>query len=155
MADPLGGDATAPSASPEPLPNAETWLGFTDLVFIDPTDTGYSRVLTTNDDARKVLWSVNGDIAYLAEVIRRWLDRFDRDVSPKYLLGESYGGFRAPRLARELAVGAGGGRLRPGAGVAAARCRRAEPGVRSVLFRRSAAVDGGRGARVARSRGKK
>jgi carboxypeptidase C (cathepsin A) len=100
---PLGGDATAPSASPEPLPNAETWLDFTDLVFIDPVDTGYSRVLTTNDDVRKRLFSVDGDIAYLAETIRRWLDRFDRDVSPKYLLGESYGGFRAPRLARELA----------------------------------------------------
>ena len=100
---PLGGEATAPSASPEPLVNAETWLDFTDLVFIDPADTGYSRVLTSNDDARKRLFSVDGDIAYLAEVIRHWLDRFDRDVSPKYLLGESYGGFRAPRLARELA----------------------------------------------------
>jgi carboxypeptidase C (cathepsin A) len=100
---PLGGDATAPSASPEPLPNAETWLDFTDLVFIDPADTGYSRLLTSNDDARKRLFSVNGDISYLAETIRLWLDRFDRNVSPKYLLGESYGGFRAPRLARELA----------------------------------------------------
>ena len=97
------GDATAPSASPAPLPNAETWLDFTDLVFIDPADTGYSRVLTTNQDDRKRLFSVNGDIAYLAETIRRWLDRFDRDASPKYLLGESYGGFRVPRLARELA----------------------------------------------------
>ena len=38
----------------------------------------------------------------LADVIRRWLDRNDRIVSPKFLLGESYGGFRAPRLAREL-----------------------------------------------------
>ena len=99
----LGGDATAPSASPEPLPNAETWLDFTDLVFIDPVDTGYSRALTSNDDARKRMFSVDGDIAYLAEVIRHWLDRFDRNVSPKYVLGESYGGFRAPRLARELA----------------------------------------------------
>jgi len=100
---PLGGEATAPSASPEPIPNAETWLDFTDLVFIDPADTGYSRVLTSNDDARKRLFSVNGDISYLAETIRLWLDRFDRNVSPKYILGESYGGFRAPRLARELA----------------------------------------------------
>jgi carboxypeptidase C (cathepsin A) len=100
---PLGGDATVPSASPEPLPNAETWLDFTDLVFIDPADTGFSRALTTNDDARKRLFSVDGDIAYLAEAIRLWLDHYNRDVSPKYLLGESYGGFRAPRLARELA----------------------------------------------------
>jgi carboxypeptidase C (cathepsin A) len=100
---PFGGDATAPSASPAPLPNAETWLDFTDLVFIDPVDTGFSRVLTTNEEARKRMFSVPGDIAYLAETIRMWVDRFDRSVSPKYILGESYGGFRAPRLARELA----------------------------------------------------
>jgi carboxypeptidase C (cathepsin A) len=106
---PMGGDATAPSASAEPLPNAETWLDFTDLVFIDPAGTGYSRVLTTNEEARRTLWSVDGDITYLAEVVRRWLDRYDRAVSPKYLLGESYGGFRVPRLARELAANQGTG----------------------------------------------
>jgi carboxypeptidase C (cathepsin A) len=106
---PLGGDATAPSASPEPLPNAETWLDFTDLVFIDPAGTGYSRVVAGDGDARRRLWSVDGDIDYLAEAIRRWLDRFDRILSPKYLLGESYGGYRAPRLARELASHQGTG----------------------------------------------
>ncbi len=106
---PLGGDATAPSASPEPLPNAETWLDFTDLVFIDPAGTGYSLVLAGNANVRRRLWSVDGDIDYLAEAIRRWLDRFDRTVSPKYLLGESYGGYRAPRLARELSSNQGTG----------------------------------------------
>ena len=106
---PFGGDATAPSASPVPLPNAETWLDFTDLVFIDPVDTGFSRVLTTNEEARKRMFSVTGDIAYLAETIRLWLDRSERNVSPKYILGESYGGFRAPRLARELASAQGTG----------------------------------------------
>ena len=45
----------------------------------------------------------------LAEAIRRWLDRFDRTASPKYLLGESYGGYRAPWLARELAANQGTG----------------------------------------------
>jgi carboxypeptidase C (cathepsin A) len=99
---PLGGDATAPSASPALLPNAETWLDFTDLVFIDPVDTGYSQILTANEDDRRRMLSVDGDIAYLAQVIRRWLDQYNRDMSPKYLLGESYGGFRAPRLTREL-----------------------------------------------------
>lgn len=106
---PFGGDATAPSASPAPLPNADTWLDFTDLVFIDPADTGFSRVLTTNEDARKRMFSVQGDISYLAETIRSWLDRADRNVSPKYILGESYGGFRAPRLARELSSAQGTG----------------------------------------------
>ncbi len=100
---PIGGAATEPSASPNPVPNSETWLDFTDLVFIDPADTGYSRVLAGTEPARHRLFSVDGDIAYLAETIRRWIDQFDRAVSPKYILGESYGGFRGPRLARELA----------------------------------------------------
>jgi carboxypeptidase C (cathepsin A) len=98
----IGGAAGIPSASPEPFPNADTWLDFTDLVFIDPPGTGYSRIVAKGDEARRRLWSVKGDIDTLAEVIRRWLDRNDRIVSPKYILGESYGGFRGPRLARAL-----------------------------------------------------
>ena len=105
---PLGDGATFPSAPADPIPNAETWLDFSDLVFIDPAGTGYSQVLASGGDAR-TLWSVDGDITYLAETIRRWLDRFDRGVSPKYILGESYGGFRAPLLARELASSQGVG----------------------------------------------
>ncbi|MDR3538466.1 MAG: hypothetical protein P4L71_18365 [Acetobacteraceae bacterium] len=92
-----------PSASPDPQPNAETWLDFTDLVFIDPPGTGYSRVLATGDEARRRIWSVDGDIALLAETVRRWVDRNDRSLSPKFILGESYGGFRGPRLVRRLA----------------------------------------------------
>jgi carboxypeptidase C (cathepsin A) len=84
------------------IPNADTWLDFTDLVFIDPPGTGYSDIVTTDGDARRRLWSVDGDIDALAEAVRRWLDQSGRTVSPKYILGESYGGFRGPRLAREL-----------------------------------------------------
>jgi carboxypeptidase C (cathepsin A) len=98
----LQGASGVPSGSPAPIPNAETWLDFTDLVFIDPPGTGYSRILTSEDASERRFWSVRGDIDTFAEVIRRWLDRSDRMVSPKYLVGESYGGFRAPRLAREL-----------------------------------------------------
>jgi carboxypeptidase C (cathepsin A) len=98
----IGGDAAVPSASPEPFANAETWLDFTDLVFIDPPGTGYSRILAKGDDARRRLWSVDGDIDVLADAVRRWLDRNDRIVSPKYIVGESYGGFRGPKLARAL-----------------------------------------------------
>ncbi len=105
----LGGDAGAPSAAPDLAANAETWLDFTDLVFIDPAGTGYSRALDSSERSRRRLFSVDGDIAYLAEAVRHWLDRFDRNVSPKYLLGESYGGFRAPRLARELSTNQGTG----------------------------------------------
>ncbi len=100
---PLGGAAMRPSAPPVPAPNADTWLDFTDLVFIDPAGTGYSRAIATGEDANHLLFSVDGDIAYLAQVVRRWLDNSNRIVSPKYILGESYGGFRAPRLVRALA----------------------------------------------------
>ncbi len=99
---PMGGDATRPSAPPTLAPNADTWLDFTDLVFIDPVGTGYSRAIVTGDEARRALFSVDGDIQYLSQVMRRWLDQSDRIVSPKYILGESYGGFRAPRLVRVL-----------------------------------------------------
>ena len=93
-----------PSASDAPLPNPDTWLDFTDLVFIDPVGTGYSGfVPPANEEAKKRLWSVGGDIDALSQAIRRWLDRSGRITSTKYLLGESYGGFRAPLLARRLA----------------------------------------------------
>ena len=92
-----------PSADATPAPNADTWLDFTDLVFIDPVGTGYSRFVSTADDVRKRLWSVNGDINALAQAVRRWLDKNGRIASPKYYLGESYGGFRGPRLAERLA----------------------------------------------------
>ena len=92
-----------PSASAALIANADTWLDFTDLVFIDPVGTGYSRFVNPADDVRKRLWSINGDIDSLSQTIRRWLDSHGRIASPKYLLGESYGGFRAPRLAVRLA----------------------------------------------------
>lgn len=98
----LDGDAGTPSASPVPLPNQETWLDFTDLVFLDPPGTGYSRIFGSNEDARKRFWSVDGDVRAIGEAIHRWLDRNDRIVSPKYLVGESYGGIRGPRLVRRL-----------------------------------------------------
>ena len=56
-----------PSATAVPIPNADTWLDFTDLVFIDPPGTGYSHILTTDAEARRHLWSVGGDIDVLAE----------------------------------------------------------------------------------------
>jgi carboxypeptidase C (cathepsin A) len=100
-----------PSSPPTLVDNEDTWLDFTDLVFIDPPGTGYSRI-TGGDEARKRLWSVEGDIDALAVVVRRWLAQNARLGSPKFIAGESYGGFRGPRLARTLAtrqgVGIGG-----------------------------------------------
>lgn len=99
---PLDGEALSPSASPEVKPNAETWLDFTDLVFIDPVSTGYSRFVASGEDARKSFYSVDGDANSIALVIRRWLEKHDRLVSPKYVAGESYGGIRGPKVVRQL-----------------------------------------------------
>ncbi len=99
----------APSSEPTLVANAETWLDFTDLVFIDPPGTGYSKIRASGDDARKRFWSVDGDIETLSVVIRRWLALNGRLASPKFIVGESYGGFRGPRLAKRLATSEGVG----------------------------------------------
>lgn len=92
----------SPSAPPVVVDNADTWLDFTDLVFIDPPGTGYSRILARGDGARRHFYSVDGDIEALSVVIRKWLAANRRLESPKFIVGESYGGFRAPKLARRL-----------------------------------------------------
>lgn len=82
--------------------NPDSWLAFTDLVFIDPVGTGYSRGLT-GEEAEKRTWSPDGDARAMAEIVRLWLARHGRWDSPKLLVGESYGGFRIARMAAELA----------------------------------------------------
>ncbi|WP_426442118.1 S10 family peptidase [Bradyrhizobium genosp. P] len=103
------GDGAISSASPDLSPNADTWLDFTDLVFIDPVGTGYSRFITTSEDARKRFFSVDGDVNSVALVIRRWLEKYDRLLSPKYVAGESYGGIRGPKVVHNLQVEQGVG----------------------------------------------
>jgi carboxypeptidase C (cathepsin A) len=98
----MSGDAASSSAPPDLLPNAETWLDFTDLVFIDPVSTGYSRFVTTSEDVRKRFFSVGGDVDSLALMIRRWLEKHDRLLSPKFVAGESYGGIRGPKIVNNL-----------------------------------------------------
>jgi carboxypeptidase C (cathepsin A) len=122
---PLVAASAAPSAPPTLLPNAETWLDFTDLVFIDPVGTGYSHIVgeaseteapgtkrggrtapaeagNRQEGGPRYFWSVNGDVDSLAEFIQEWLKRADRLASPKMLVGESYGGFRAPKIVHTL-----------------------------------------------------
>jgi carboxypeptidase C (cathepsin A) len=98
----------SPSTTPSLVPNTETWLDFTDLVFIDPVSTGYSHIVAGNDNLRRQLMSVDGDADALAGVIRKWLERNGRQASVKFVVGESYGGFRVPKVARVL-VGQGVG----------------------------------------------
>jgi carboxypeptidase C (cathepsin A) len=98
----MTGAALAPSAPPVTTANAETWLPFTDLVFLDPPGTGFTRILAEGDDVRRHFYSVSGDIDILAVTIRKWLEQHNRLASPKFIVGESYGGFRAPKIAHVL-----------------------------------------------------
>jgi carboxypeptidase C (cathepsin A) len=90
------------SAPPVLGPNTETWLDFTDLVFIDPVGTGYSRIAASGDNARRQFWSVDGDASALAVTIRKWIERAGRQSAAKFVVGESYGGFRVPKVTRAL-----------------------------------------------------
>ena len=80
--------------------NPDTWLNFTDLVLIDPIGTGWSRAV--NPDDGKHFWSIRADADSFAKAISLYVTKNNRDTSPKYLFGESYGGFRAAKVARAL-----------------------------------------------------
>jgi carboxypeptidase C (cathepsin A) len=77
--------------------NQHTWLDKTDLVFIDPVDTGYSRA--TTPELAKQFRGVKKDLESVGEFIRLYLSRYGRWSSPLFLVGESYGTFRAAGLA--------------------------------------------------------
>lgn len=96
---PTDGASISPSQTIELQPNPATWLDFTDLVFIDPVGTGYSRAA---DGDGKKYWSVDADVSVLAAAIARYLRQNDRLASPKFFVGESYGGFRGPLIAQKL-----------------------------------------------------
>ena len=85
------------------IDNPDTWLGFTDLVFVDPVGTGFSRGEGKDDNPSKSFWNVNSDIESLNSVVRLWLTKHERWGSPVYLVGESYGGFRVGAMAKSLA----------------------------------------------------
>jgi carboxypeptidase C (cathepsin A) len=80
--------------------NHETMLRVSDLVFIDPVSTGYSRA-AEGEHARSY-HGFTGDLESVGEVIRLWTSRHDRWMSPKFLIGESYGGTRGASLAEYL-----------------------------------------------------
>ena len=80
--------------------NPDTWLRFTDLVLIDPIGTGWSRT-AKSDDAKK-FWTVRSDAESMAKAIALYVSGNNRASSPLYILGESYGGFRAAKVANAL-----------------------------------------------------
>jgi carboxypeptidase C (cathepsin A) len=80
--------------------NPDTWLAFTDLVLIDPVGSGWSR--PAKADGGSAFWGVRRDAESMAKTIALYVANNARSASPKYILGESYGGFRAAKVARAL-----------------------------------------------------
>jgi carboxypeptidase C (cathepsin A) len=118
----FGSNGSLPKPPVRLVDNTETWLQFTDLVFIDPIGTGFSRSLSkdkdkphsaeqasepaksdeTSNPKEIEFWEVERDLKALGEFIQRFLSRQKRWLSPIFIAGESYGGFRVARLARKL-----------------------------------------------------
>ncbi len=88
-------DGTAPALENNP----DSWIGFTDLVFIDPVGTGWSRAAP---DAQNGFYGVRQDAESLAKFIALYIQKNNRLSSPKYLVGESYGGFRSAKVAKAM-----------------------------------------------------
>ena len=81
--------------------NPHSILNIADIVYVNPVNTGYSRILDEEVD-RETFFGVNADIAYLADWLNTFVTRKNRWRSPKYLIGESYGTTRVSGLALEL-----------------------------------------------------
>lgn len=123
-------DGSLPRPPVQVTDNPESWLSFSDLVFIDPLGTGFSRILPKAgdqadasgenaasaekpadksdksddkpDDKSKKFWTVERDLNALGEFIQGYLSAHHRWLSPVFIAGESYGGFRVAKLARKL-----------------------------------------------------
>lgn len=109
-------DGSLPRMPARLVDNDASWLGFTDLVFIDPVGTGFSRIIeppeqgTENGETSKSgethdpkeFFAINRDLEAMAEFMSRWLSANGRWGSPVFIAGESYGGFRVAKLVRML-----------------------------------------------------
>ena len=113
-------DGTLPPMPPRLVPNDDSWLGFTDLVFVDPVGTGFSRVIEDEatdgekkkdkgDDSARETVGYKRDLESLCEFMSRWLSAHGRWGSPVLIAGESYGGYRVGRLVRLLQESTGVG----------------------------------------------
>jgi len=110
-------DGTLPPLPPKPVENESSWLAFTDLVFVDPVGTGFSRIV--EDEEKKdgkdgggkkpedEYFGPKRDLESLCEFMTRWLSENDRWGSPIFIAGESYGGYRVGRLVKMLQEDAG------------------------------------------------
>ena len=84
--------------------NLYSILDVTDILYVNPVNTGYSRTIPASGDEikRELFFGINADIKYLAEWLNTFVTRYERWLSPKYLIGESYGGTRVSGLVLEL-----------------------------------------------------
>lgn len=100
----FGPDGRVPPPPARLEANPETWLAFTDLVFVDPVGTGYSRALPGEGEGggSQPFWTTGGDLRSLGGFVRRYVSAHERWRSPKLVVGESYGGFRAAAMAELL-----------------------------------------------------
>jgi carboxypeptidase C (cathepsin A) len=96
----MNDDGTMPAPPYALVDNEATWLDQTDLVFVDPVGTGYSRA--AKPELGKRFWGLQGDIESVGEFIRLYLTRYERWGSPLFMVGESYGTTRAAGLAAHL-----------------------------------------------------
>jgi carboxypeptidase C (cathepsin A) len=96
----LSDDGTAPAPPYSLVSNEYTWLDKTDLVFIDPVSTGYSRAAPGENP--KQFHGYLEDISSMGSFIRNFLSKYERWASPKFLAGESYGTTRAAGLSKLL-----------------------------------------------------
>lgn len=94
------GDGGRDGSSVHLVDNPDTWLAYTDLVLIDPIGTGWSRA--AKRDGAEAFWNVDADAESMAKVVALYVAKNSRVSSPKFILGESYGGFRAAKVARAL-----------------------------------------------------
>src|SRR5579884_3115887 len=121
-------DGSLPEMPPRLVHNDESWLAFTDVVFVDPVGTGFSRMIeqenARNENGKKKeeakkqkkdgdewdpteYFGYKRDLESLGEFIGRWLSGNGRWGSPVFIAGESYGGYRVGRLVRTLQESAG------------------------------------------------
>ena len=85
--------------------NPNSIIDVADIVFVNPVNTGYSRMVPDSEGKmpdKKLFFGINADIKYLAEWINTFVSRHNRWESPKYIIGESYGGTRVMGLSNEL-----------------------------------------------------
>jgi carboxypeptidase C (cathepsin A) len=96
----MGGGSASFSPRFQPEQNSYSWLPWTDLVFIDPVGTGFSRAIPAEN--AKQFFNTQEDVHAIGDFIQLYTSRFGRWLSPKCLAGESYGGMRAAGLLEYL-----------------------------------------------------